>query len=562
MAAQGTTVADAQIQSLDRAQAEQARLKALIDAAPKAYQDNYLSAEEAGPAPASDPVAEEQGYRAWSIENRIGFGESNSTGFGRQRATEIGVRAEYRRETLNYGEFVLQADQRHLSGDTDAGLYSIGSLGYARKTTSQRITLRNLAFPITSQTFADTTLGDMYSEVTDGLSRNDRLSLGTSTVRGLATRVFNSELDIRVGMGERGYLAGGPYPGFEKSQGSLGWIGATQRIAGNWYVAGQIDRANNIPASYYSLFAPEGYGSKSVTSWATAVGYGSASPTDDSLKARVTLLGSQTSSNTPGVATGSAQGIFLEASARTGRFRHVFGVYSADPNLYFGDYPLQTGTRGGFWRIDHSAGRLNWGAAVDHERAAPDNSFNLVGYRRTSLSGNFQYLLDRQSSVGGNLALYQTRYEGSENLDNYSSGGTRSLYGYAFWQTRFGDLPRSRFSVTVRRNQAIVLGGLNATGQELQWEQDWISGRYETMRPELTTTLGYARDESSGAVQRYPTAGLQFRWWIDNSFSVLGNLRYTSQSSNLYTSRGLSGSVTAEKDLGQGSDTVSGVRVS
>ncbi|RYF33631.1 MAG: hypothetical protein EOO21_05575 [Comamonadaceae bacterium] len=202
-------------------------------------------------------------------------------------------------------------------------------------------------------------------------------------------------------------------------------------------------------------------------------------------------------------------------------------------------------------------GRLNWGVAVDSERAAADRTFGTVGHRRTSLSGNFQYLMDRHNSVGGNVSLYQTRYQRTvAGTDLFgaapSTGGTRSLYGHAFWQTRLGALPRSRFSVTVRRNEAIVLGGLNATGEEVQWEQDWISGRYETLRPELTTTLGYARDESSGNTQRYPTAGLQFRWWVDSSFSVLGNLRYTSRSSNLYTSRGLSGTVTAEKDLGKG----------
>jgi hypothetical protein len=74
-----------------------------------------------------------QGFRAWLVESRIGFGDSKALGYGRQRATEFGQRLEYRRETLNYGEFVLQADGRHLSGDSLVSGGSIGSLGYARE---------------------------------------------------------------------------------------------------------------------------------------------------------------------------------------------------------------------------------------------------------------------------------------------------------------------------------------------------------------------------------------------------------------------------------------------
>src|SRR2546425_9754682 len=50
----------------------------------------------------------------------------------------------------------------------------IGGLGYARQATSERFTLRNLGFPLTTQTFADTAVGDLYSELTDGLARNYR----------------------------------------------------------------------------------------------------------------------------------------------------------------------------------------------------------------------------------------------------------------------------------------------------------------------------------------------------------------------------------------------------
>lgn len=556
-AAQGVIVADARIESMDRAQSEQARLKALIEAAPKAYQDNFMSAQEAGAAAAEGSAAETeapQGFRAWLVEGRIGFGDSSTSGYGRQRAAEFGQRLEYRRETLNYGEFVLQADGRHLSGDNLANGGGIGSLGYARDRSSGRVTLRNIGFPLTPHTFADSAVGDIYSEQTEGLGRNYRLSLGSTSVRGASTRIFNADTDLRAGYGQRGTLTGGPYPGFEKSQGTLGWLGLTQRLGERWYAAAQVDQARDIPAYYIDPVTAQGIGSKSVTSWAAALGYGREVVRDGDFKARATLVGSRTRSQTAGVPTGDSHGLFVEASARTGLYRHEFGGYTARPNLYFGDYAVVTGTRGVYWRVDRSTSRMNWGAGLDRERTQPDAGFDLTGYSRTGANGNFQYLFDRHTSAGGSLSVYRTRYEKATGTSPASGSGadSRSLYGNAFVQTRFFDWPRSRFSLTVRRNELIVIGDRAATGQEVQWEQDWIGGRYETMRPELTTTLGYAHDKSGGVARDYPTAGVQFRYWLDSGFHVGGNLRYTSQSGGLYTSRGLSGSLTAEKELAKG----------
>lgn len=92
-------------------------------------------------------------------------------------------RLEYRQETLNYGEFALQADGRHLSGDSQASGGSVDSLGYARDASSGRFTLRNLGFPLTTQTFAHSAVGDIYSELTEGIGRNYRLSLGRARER-------------------------------------------------------------------------------------------------------------------------------------------------------------------------------------------------------------------------------------------------------------------------------------------------------------------------------------------------------------------------------------------
>ncbi len=553
-----TVAADARIQPMDRAQAEQARLKALAASAPKAYEDRFMTADTDADTTGGGTAAEAeqpQGFRAWLVESRIGFGSASASGYGSQRAAEFGQRFEYRRETLNYGEFVLQADGRHLSGDSLVGGGGIGALGYAREPTSGRFTLRNLGFPVTTQTFADSAVGDIYSELTDGLGRNYRLSLGSTTVRGASMRIFNSDLDVRAGFGQRGNMAGGPYPGFEKSQGTLGWLGFTQRLGDSWFTALQLDQARDVPAYYLDPLTAQGFGRKDVTSWAASLGHGREVVRDGDFKARATLVGSSVSSPTAGVATGGSQGLFLEASARSGLYRHEFGVYTARPNLHFGDYALSTGTGGAYWRVDRSTSRMSWGAGLDQERTQADPNYHLAGYSRVGANGNFQYLFDRDTSAGGSLNVYRTRYDKATDpaaSSAVAASDARSLYGNAFYQTRFFDWPRSRFTLTVRRNDLLVRNEPAATGQELQWEQDWIGGRFETKRPEFTTTLGYARDRSGGTARNYPTAGVQFRYWMDGGLQLGGNLRYTSQSGGLYTSRGLSGTLTAEKELAPG----------
>lgn len=93
------------------------------------------------------------------------------------------------------------------------------------------------------------------------------------------------------------------------------------------------------------------------------------------------------------------------------------------------------------------------------------------------------------------LSAYQTHNGG---------GQSRRLYGSAFYQTRFFHWPRSRFMLTVRRNELIVLGDSSATGQEMQWEQDWAGARQATLRG-LSGSLVVGREGSSVAFVLAPS---------------------------------------------------------
>jgi hypothetical protein len=543
----GTAVV-AQVQSLDRLEAEQARLRKLMEGKPPAYEDKVMDPSTLPPQASDDdapPDASTLGLRSYAVEGRYGFSQSDTTGYGKRSANEWGLRTEYRQETLNYGEFTVQADARARNGDD---YLNFGPLGQASQRSSGRITLRNLGFPITPHTFADTTAGDMYSEVTDALRRQYRLTLGSSTVRGIGTRVFDRNFDLSAGVGERGDLTGSPFAGYERTSGTLAWLGYSHRFDDKLFAGLQVNQASgindqrNLPSWYNRA--------ENATSVAAAVGYGYELFTDGDQRARLSLVQSHTPATVAG-RNSNAHGVFLETGINLAGYRHEAGAYTTQPNLRFGDTLLASDNRGIYWRVDRSTSRLSWGGGLDYEQYNPSGDPSRYSSRQTGIHGNAQYRIDRHSSLGASANITQLRYEAAA-LGGRSSAGMRTVYASGFYQTRFNDWAPTRFRATLRRNQALVVNDVAATGEQIEWEQDWITGKYETMRPELTTTLGWARDRSSTDTQTYPTAGVVLRHWFSADWHIGGHLNYTSRSGNLATSRGLSGSVNTEAQLGNG----------
>jgi hypothetical protein len=541
----------AQVQSLDRFQAEQERLKKLLDGKPKSYEDKFMGEETLSSMRLNEgdeaPSSENSGFRSYLIESRAGYASRDGTGINAQRASETGLRTEYRFETLNYGEFSIQADVRSRLTENDL---NFSSSGLSDKKSNGRITLRNFGFPITPYTFADTSVGDISSETTDALSRNYRFSLGSSTVRGVSTHVFNRESDIRAGLGDLGNLVGDPYPSFEKSQGRLAWLGYTQRFADQFFTGIQVRQAQDVPV--VANGATTASSLDNVTNLAATIGYGYELVNDGDKKARFTLLSSRTTAQIEG-RNNTANGVYLEGGFKSGRFRNELGAYRTEPNLHLGEYAAGPDMRGAYWRVDHSSSRFNWGVGLDFEQLNAKQVDNQAGNKRISINVNAQQAIDRDSSVGFNASATTNRYANNSNeINKYAGYDSKSYNGSINYQTRVSDWGRSRVTATIRSNQTLVSNGIAATGEEIAWEHDWVTGKFETMRTEFTTTLGYARDRSAAETQTYPTAGIVFRYWPDADWSIGGNLNYSSRTGNLATSRGLSGSLTTERQLGKG----------
>lgn len=546
----GTTIA--QIQSLDRFETEQERLRKQMAAQPVAYQDKFMesgnvaipSSEEAAADPGSS------GLRTYGLEARYGFSSNDSTGGWHSRANEWGLRGHYTLQTFNHGEWNILADTRQRQGDSE---FSGGPLGYGLKRSSERLTLRNYGLPLGHQVFADTTLGDQYSETTDALRRNYRLFMGNSAVRGTGTRIYGPDFDISAGLGERGSLVGGPFAGFEPSSGTLAWLGSSRRWANGYFAGVQINQAHGVAQTSNDYALGSAYGQmlasrEDVSSLAAAVGYGLDPVRDGDYRLRLVWLQSQTSASISG-RNNRATGAFIDGGWRMAGLRHEFGLYQADPNLRFGDNLVASDNRGAYWRVDGNSARLSWGLGIDAVQYNPDRDPARYNARQWGVYGNMHYRIDRHNLVGASGHWSSIR---RLNTADNTPDGQRSLQASGFYQTRFQDWAPSRLRVNLWRNQALVLNDTQATGEEIEWEQDWVNGRYETLRPEFTTTLGVARDRSGSNTQTYPTAGVMARHWISPTWNIGGTLRYTSRSGNLATSRGLSGSVNTEAQLSAG----------
>lgn len=536
-----------QVTPLDRLGVEQERLRKLIEGKPKAYEDRFIeSAVADSPAnpTAEAPGVPPDGQRSTMIEARTNLGQSRDEPVALRSAQELGIRLLHRRETLNHGEWIMEADWRQRQGDADTVVGNTPSFGTPR---GQRLTLRNLGLPLTEQWFADSVAGDFTAEITDALARSSRASLGGSVVRGIGARLYTPGVDIRLGQGRLGGLSGGPFPGFEPDgDARLAWVGASYRFNPRVFAGFQLmdfhrSGSPNDPsgAAFESTY-------DRTRSLALAIGHGQEPAANG--EHRVRLVAIHSNARTLSRGGHSAWGWFLEGALRHGGLRHEAGLYSAQPSLWFGDRALSADNRGVFWRVDGRSGAVNWGLGADYELTNPDGAPGRPSGRRIGLSSHANWRIDRRTSLGFSFGSQSNRPRASGDSEP-SSQGLRNAHANLWLQADRPQWGRSRFGLILQRNQALVANAPAATGEEIQWEHDWVTGRFETLRPEFTTVLGWARDRSSGDTQTYPTAGVSFRAWLDADWSVQGQMRLSSRSGNLSTSRGLSGSVSTERRL-------------
>ena len=187
----------------------------------------------------------------------------------------------------------------------------------------------------------------------------------------------------------------------------------------------------------------------------------------------------------------NAHGFFLEAGANLAGYRHEAGVYNTQPNLRFGDNLLASDNRGVYWRVDRSISRLSWGGGLDYEQYNPSREPGRYSSRQTGVHGNAQYRIDRHSSLGISANLTQLRYQAATQAGG-NDAGMRTVYASSFYQTRFNDWAPTRFRATLRRNQALVVNDVAATGEPVQLKRE---GTFGYVPADVATSLSLVLTE-------------------------------------------------------------------
>lgn len=522
----------AQIESVDSSQAEQEKLTAIIENTPPAYQDKVMSAPELFELTTQEAEKVEQGsFQAYLFETRVNYADSKTNSSKHRKTGDAGTRFEYLYETESFGDLKIQAQTSQQANNTDNN-----SLSLENDDPDTSVTLLNNSLYLTPTMAADSALGDVSSELTDALRRGSKLSLGVDNIRGARTRVRGDKFDIRLGSGDLGELKGNPYSGYRQTDGRLSWIGASHSLGKNFVLglqANQVDQFKQVANSQ-----------EQISSAALALGYDG--DNQNNKKLRVTLLKSQ-HTDEAGLET-TSQGSYLEGGFQVGRYIHEFGVYKTEPELYFGENFLNSDQQGVYWRFNRESSRLFFSAGLSAEQDKLQEKNQDTAAKEFGWDGSLRYRMDRNHSYGGSLRLQQTRYDKAQQNDQ------RSVYVYAYYELINANWGRSRLSTTLHRNEKIVTNDVAATGDEFQWEQDWLnnSNKIFNAQPELITTLGVAHDRSEAETQTYPTAGVTARYWPDADWSISSSLRYSSRSGKLSTSQGLAGALTSEYKITQG----------
>ncbi len=433
-------------------------------AAPKApeakpYEDQLI--EGAGPELESAGMIGEQGAlpgrRYLSAEYRV-EGHYPPTG---GRGLEQGVNLHLRRETLNYGDFYLDAGARNTrSAPGDASVESRDGA---------RFTLYQEHFPVSEGWLADSSLGVVRTPASNLINSSYRIFLPTSLFSGATTVISDIAQSVTAYAGHLGRLEGSAIQTFDSTPGKVAGLGYTRRF-GPWTAGGQVISLRGDPQV------------RDHDAASIAVEYGA--------------LGALVHHKAQIVADDHSNlGAWFDGDVTSGRLRQRFGVFHLDPELVWGDGLIANDQRGAYWHGDYRMLRYTLSGGADftqtnlHDDPARAATRSGVGY------GTFSLRIDRNLTVGAGLSYQQARNRFTQ------SPRTSTLTGnaYASWTNPWG---LSRFDLSTFRGTS--RGQPDDDIDTVAWSQEWPA--FEQVR--FTSTMTYSRDSAQAVRTRRSSVGL------------------------------------------------------
>ena len=463
---------------------------------PFPYEDRLINesgAPDAGGSSSDEQKPQPDGYRATLIEMRTFSRRSDLSG----DFSEGGLYAQHRRETLNWGEWVVEGAWRTASQNS--------AFGAPTPAHSNRFTLRQIGMPLANGWLLSNSAGLFRTATADAFSSNFRFNLPSALLTGVGNYWSSPATTLQFEHGRFTQLEGLQGLGTQRLDGTSTGVVWSQRL-GERMIAGlqALDVRSELDAGRYS-------GWSGVLSYATP---------DPGLRWRAQFLGTNR----------SRSGQWFEGELLQGFHSTRWGMWTFDPALYWYSTLLSTGQQGLAIRHDYADPAGFWGAGFERTQNSPLDPTR-AGFDVLLASANGGIRLDRARTIGFN-ALYravQPEFDDGATLSQRYS----SLALYA---------ARSRADVTDRLQLTWVesVGSLRSRLHEFLWTRDALRGDSGSWG----ITLGFAREETDNGTRYRPAVGASFSSVFGRG-SISGWWRYARDSDQFSTNYSLTGTLQA-----------------
>ena len=338
--------------------------------------------------------------------------------------------------------------------------------------------------------------GVLNTPLPDLLRDQYRFFLPSVPMLGISSewRQSGGQASWSAAIGRGGGYGGTRLSGFEIGDGNIASFGAQWAWSEHWAGAATLLATDGrvVPAS-------QGTPSVQVANSHVVVFANRWQGTRDSVN-----LNLQTSN----AAGASAAGMWLDVRSDRGRIVHRYGVFSLEPDLVWGAWPINNDVRGGYYRIEYNRARWSANAGIDRIASISGKSFD--GWYGSAYS---RYQSSSRFGFGGGLTARDDQRSGQHDR-------AESLQLFADMQSGIG---QTRLQFDAARDtrsdgswQFLVDQALNLRGGS---------------RLSLSASYGGIADDNGKSTR---TTSLAAYGGVDitENFSVDGTIRWSSSQGN------------------------------
>ena len=404
---------------------------------------------------------------------------------------ENGVLLNWRRETLNYGEFDLAGTLR--KGNQQSFTDDSGNMQF---------TLRQYDFALTDQRIMDNTAGVLRSNADTLISSSFRLNLPSALLLGAKSRLSGQDSSLDISAGRIGRLGTGQIQGFDTSDGKLFSLGYNRDLGSQWR------------AGTYALDLKDAADIPDHQSIASAVEYQSP---DESQRYKAHLLLDSRGQN----------GAWVDGDMRVNRWRNRYGVFRLEPDLLWADTALTNDQQGAYIRSETRSLRNAFTTGldfvdtnIDGDSTRPD-SYLYNGFLDDSWRWTHKII------IGSTLTM-----RGSSPRNDAAADESRN-YVVSGYISRGFSIGTSRLQISASRLEE---GNDTGNGYGVVWDQDW------NLRQDLSLSSSISRENETGidSQEKRSSAALLMRHEITPSLTWDADISYVRvESKQLNTQNNL-----------------------